>query len=85
MSRTEMEQAASVWATMFRESARRDIQLLYTGRPSLYSNRAKTLAIAFFLVYVEASERLAALNDPEGIDASACWQIALQLTEARHD
>ena len=85
MTREDFERAACVYSLMFRESAPRDIQLLYTGRPSLYSNRAKTLAIAFFLVYVEASERLAALNDPEGIDASACWQIALQLTEARHD
>jgi len=79
MPRDDFEKAACVYALVFREHAPRNTQMLYTGRPSLYSQEAKRLALAFFLVYVEASERLAALNDSDGVNALACWKIALSL------
>jgi hypothetical protein len=79
MTREDFERAACVYSLMFRESAPRDIQLLYTGRPSLYSKHAKTLSLAFFLICIEASERLQALGEPDDVDASACWKIAIDL------
>ncbi len=79
MTREEFERAASVWALIYRDFAPRDVQTTFTGRPSLYSEHAKTLALAFFLVYVEADDRLQALGEPDDVDASACWQIALAL------
>lgn len=79
MTREDFARAASVYALIFRDSAPRHIQLLYTGKPSLYSEHGKQLALAFFLVYMEASERLAALNDSDGVNALACWKIALSL------
>ena len=79
MTREDFARAASVYALIFRDSAPRHIQLLYTGKPSLYSEHGKQLALAFFLVYMEASERLAALNDPADLDARECWRIASDL------
>jgi len=79
MTREDFARAASVYALIFRDSAPRHIQLLYTGKPSLYSEHGKQLALAFFLVYMEASERLAALNDPADLDARECWGIAIDL------
>jgi len=83
MSREEFENAASMYALMFRDSAPRETQFLYTGRPSLYSNKAKTLAIAFYLTFIEANERLAALGASDDLDASECWQVAIKLAGGR--
>jgi len=79
MSRVDFERAACVYSLMFRDHAPRDVQTTFTGRPSLYSEHGKQLALAFFLVYMEASERLAALNDPADLDARECWGIAIDL------
>ncbi len=76
MSRTDFDNAACVYALVFRNSAPRETQFLYTGRPSLYSEHGKQLALAFFIAYVNASERIMPLNKAEPVDAGACWAIA---------
>lgn len=76
MTREDFARAASVYALIFRDSAPRHIQLLYTGKPSLYSEHGKQLALAFFIAYVNASERIMPLNKAEPVDAEACWAIA---------
>jgi hypothetical protein len=79
MSREEFEQAACAYALMFREYAPASVRLLYTGRPSLYSRHTKTLALAFFLAYIGAADRLEALGEPGDLDARECWKIAIDL------
>ncbi len=79
MNREEIERAASVWALMFRDMAPIHVQLLFTGRPSFYSEDAKTLALAFLVVYAMADDRLKALGGDMQLDAAACWQAALKL------
>jgi len=83
MDRGDFEKAASIYALMFREHAPRDVQLLFTGKPNLYNERSKIFALAFFLVYVEATERLQTLEDVSDVDASACWRVALELAGGR--
>jgi len=76
MSRVDFERAACVYSLMFRDHAPRDVQTTFTGRPSLYSEHGKQLALAFFIAYVNASERIMPLNKAEPVDAEACWAIA---------
>ena len=76
MSRVDFERAACVYSLMFRDHAPRDVQTTFTGRPSLYSEHGKQLALAFFIAYVNASERIMPLNKAEPVDAGACWAIA---------
>ena len=79
MSRMDFEQAASIWALMFRDSAPRAIRAMYSGRPSFYSEDAKRLSLAFLISYAEASERLESLKTDTVVDAAACWRVALKL------
>jgi hypothetical protein len=78
MDTKELENAACVWALMHRGSAPEPVQLLFTGKSSLYSDYVKNLATAFLLVYVEAADRLSGLKRDD-VDATACWLVALQL------
>ena len=80
MSREKFQQAACVFALMFRDYAPPAVQPSFTGKPSLYSERAKTLALAFLCVYIEADDRLGALETDKHIDAQECWRVALKLT-----
>lgn len=79
MSPEDFEHAACVWALIQRDSAPRAVQILFSGRPSFYAENAKLLALAFFLIYTEAVDRLTALGTDDPVDASECWRIALQL------
>jgi len=79
MSRVDFERAACVYSLMFRDHAPRDVQIMFTGKPSLYSERTKTLALTFFLAYAEAEERIQALGAGDDLDAAACWNIAINL------
>jgi hypothetical protein len=79
MSREGFMRAACVWAILFRDAAPREVRALFTGRPSVFSEAAKLLALAFFLVYVEATDRIAALGSDEFVDAASCWNIAIRL------
>jgi hypothetical protein len=79
MTPEALEHAACVWALIFRDSAPRAVQTLFSGRPSFYAENAKLLALAFFLIYTEAVDRLTALGTADPVDASECWRIALKL------
>jgi len=79
ISREELERAAAVWAFMLRESAPRDVQILFSGRPSFYSEDAKRLSLAFLIAYTEADYRLKALGTNDPVDACECWRLALRL------
>jgi hypothetical protein len=79
MTPEAIEHAACVWALIHRDSAPRSVQTLFTGKPGTYSKRARLLASAFLIAYTEALDRILALGRDDPVDASICWQVALQL------
>jgi len=84
MSRKDFEQAASMWAFMHRDCAPQAVRIMYSGRPSFYSEDVKRLSLAFLIAYTEADDRLKALGTDglmpsEPVNARECWKIALHL------
>ena len=76
---TELQNVACVWALLFLDAAPRSVWPLFSGKPSLYSDKARLLTLAFYIVFVEATDRLEALKIKEDVDAVACWKLAIGL------
>ena len=79
MPTDEIKKSAAIWALIFRDAAPIKVCELFTGKPSSYSDEAKLLALAFYVIYIEATDRLEALKIKEEVDAAACWKLAIRL------
>lgn len=81
MSREDFERAACGYAFACRSDAPRNVQLLFTGRPAFYSQEAKTLASAFFIIFSDAFGRLRAIDGGIGYQTET-WKAANERYEA---
>ena len=84
MDRQQVEDVAVVWGMMLRDAAPEAVQLAFTGKPSAVAPRARILALALFVVYCKAADRLKALGGDVQPDAAACWQAAIELVGGWH-
>lgn len=85
MDRQQVEDVAVVWGMMFRDSAPKQVQPAFTGKPSAVAPSARILAEAFFVIYTKAVDRMQGLGNDDAIDAAACWQAAIEFVGGKHD
>jgi len=84
MDKAQIENVAVVWGIMFRDSAPKQVQPAFTGKPSAVAPGTRILAAAFFVIYTKAVDRMQGLGSDDAIDAAACWQAAIELVGGWH-